>query len=79
MMKTITVAELIDLLQNADPDAQVIFTTDYGDRSHTAQALPIRGKSEEVRIEKNAYSNSGFAIASEEDEDEEYKTYLVIR
>src|SRR5688572_8658524 len=88
-MKTITVAELIELLQDQNPDAKVIFSADYGDCHHTEQALPLRGETEEVTIEKSAYSKSGFAVDSTDEdyndedgdgEEEEAKpVYLVIR
>lgn len=68
-MKTITVAELIVLLEDEDQDARVIFTTDYGDRAHTMQALPLTGECETVTIEKSAYSNSGYAVLSDDDFD----------
>lgn len=88
-MKTISVAELIELLEEQDPDARVLFTADYGDHCHTAQALPITGsidnlKSEGLCIAESAYSTSRFAIVEDdEDEDDEDEdddtTYLVIR
>lgn len=80
-MRTITVAELIECLQNEDPDARVIFAADYGDYHHTEQALPLRGEIDTVTIEKSAYSNSGFAIAEcdEDDADAAYEPFLVIR
>jgi len=90
-MKTLTVAELIELLQDQDPDAKVIFSTNYGDYHRTQQALPIEGRDfEEVKITKSAYSNSGFAVVSQDDDDgsfdredddqeDETETYLVIR
>lgn len=68
-MKTITVKELRDLLDDQEPDALVVFTADYGDHGHTAQALPLKGEVEERRIEKSAYSNSGFSLAQDEDAD----------
>lgn len=74
-MRTITVAELIELLQDQNPDARVIFSTDYGDHSHTEQALPIRGELDEVTIEKSAYSNSGWAIAESNESD----LFVVVR
>lgn len=84
-LRTITVAELIKRLEGEDPEARVIFSTNYGDFSRTEQALPLRGNFDEVTIEKSAYSNSGFAVASD-DEDEECKpegdrhgSFLVIR
>jgi hypothetical protein len=84
-MKTITAAELIELLQDYAPDTKVIFSTDYGDHSHTQQALGLRGESEEVTITKSAYSNSGFAIAEPDEDDvdemgeQNADMYLVIR
>ena len=78
-MSTITVRQLIDLLEGEDQDAKVLFTCDYGDYSHTDQALAISGETEEVLIEKSAYSHSGFAIAKDDDDPDNTKKYLVIR
>lgn len=80
-MRTITKAELIEALEELDDDDKVIFTTDYGDYHSTQQALPISGRVEEVSITKSAYSNSGFALVDDNDEDEndEDETYYVIR
>ena len=78
-MRTITVAQLIELLEGEDPEARVIFSTDYGDYNHTPQALPLRGEAEEVQIEKSAYSNSGFSLVTEDDAEEEGETFLLIR
>jgi hypothetical protein len=64
-MRTMTVAQLIELLEGESPDALVIFSTDYGDFHHTKQALPLRGDVDAVTIEKSAYSNSGFAVGDE--------------
>jgi len=84
-LKTITKRELIDLLEDDDApdDALVIFATDYGDRGHTEQALGIRGEVEEVIVTESAYSNSGFAISDNPDDedalgDDEPK-FIVIR
>lgn len=66
-LRTITVAELIEALQGEDPAARVLFSTDYGDYSHTPQALPISGDFEEAIVEKSAYSNSGFAVVQDEE------------
>ena len=73
--KTLTVSELIERLQDMDPDARVVFTCDYGDYHHTAQALPIVDDVEQSgQIEESAYSHSGFALGeddgSEDDEEE---------
>lgn len=82
-LRTLTVRELIDLLEQEDEQALVIVTADYGDRSHTAQALPIRGQLETVTVRESGYSASGFAIEDEDDptasNDEDGDTYLVIR
>ena len=73
-LKTITVAELIDLLQNEDPDMPVVFSANYGDYHRTEQALPLRGNVERVEVTPSAYSNSGFAVVGsdyEQDYDEQ--------
>lgn len=70
-LRSITVRELIDLLKDEDEGALVIFSCDYGDHSHTEQALGLRGECEEVTITKSAYSHSGFAVAESDDEDED--------
>lgn len=79
--RSITVAELIALLQDEDPDDVVIFSTDYGDHSHTLQALPLRGTAEVVTITKSAYSNSGYQIAEPDEDDldqDEAPRYLLV-
>lgn len=82
-LKTITVRELIELLQGEDGDKKVIFTTDYGDYHHTPQALGIEGNCEEITISKSAYSNSGWQLDDEEEMDDEEidekETFLLIR
>jgi hypothetical protein len=79
-LQSIRVKDLIELLQDQDEGALVVFGVDYGDRSHTEQAIPLRGEVEDVQVTESAYSSSGYAIA-EPDEDEEptEDTYLVIR
>lgn len=67
-----TVRELIEALEEQSPDAIVAFSCDYGDYSQTEQVLPIDPECiEDTEIEESAYSDSGFAIAGEPDEDEE--------
>ena len=80
MLKTITVAELIAILQDEDPDARVIFSTDYGDHCHTQQALPLRGRTCEVLVRESGYSTSGFALVDEDCERPRAtdETFLVI-
>jgi hypothetical protein len=66
----LTVAELLDVLEGCDPAARVVFACDYGDISHTLQALPVRSAEEFEpdfqRLEESAYSQSGLAIADRE-------------
>lgn len=70
--KTLTVSELIELLQDQDPEARVVFTCDYGDYHHTAQALPICDDIEQSgTIEKSGYSQSGFALVEDDGADED--------
>lgn len=83
-LRTITVGQLQDLLADEDRDLPVIFSTDYGDRGRTAQALPLRGETEEVLIEESGYSNSGYAIKTDDEDDdpesgEGYETYLLVK
>lgn len=75
--KTITVRELrAKLFEIEDQEALVVFTADYGDHSHTPQALPIEGELEEdVALSESAYSSSGWRLRdpdydSERDEPE---------
>ena len=59
---TLTVAELIAILEDQDPDMPVMIACDYGDRGRTMQALPIH-RVEEDGLRKSAYSDSGWALA----------------
>jgi hypothetical protein len=63
-----TVAELVEALQDRPEDAIVVFGSDYGDICHTEQALVVRRveelDDETERLEASAYSNSGIAIES---------------
>lgn len=62
----LTVEELRGALEDMRPDALVLFVCDYGDHSHTMQALPVAEvedvAGEEVLVE-SPYSQSGAAIA----------------
>jgi hypothetical protein len=81
-LKTITVGELKDLLDGYDEDTPVIFSADYGDYHHTPQALPLKGEAEDVTVTETGYSNSGFAVVTEEDEEIDYdedEQFLLIR
>ena len=62
----LTVAQLIEALEDMPEDAVVVFGSDYGDICHTEQALVVT-KVEELddateRLEASAYSHSGIAI-----------------
>lgn len=80
-LRSITVQDLLDALEDQPKDALVIVGADYGDLSHTEQALGLKGEVEEVTITPSAYSNSGFAIAEPDEDDEEpsAQTYVVVR
>ncbi len=67
-----TVAELIEALQDCDPDAIPLFTVDYGDYHHTQQALPVKeceGLTYGQFVVESAYSQSGMALVEDEDDD----------
>ena len=71
--RALTVAELIEALQDFSPDARVVFESDYGDRGHSMQALLVKrvDQVEYGDIAKGAYSASGLVITEGlEDEDE---------
>lgn len=70
MLKTITVRELIDLLEDYDDDTPVIFSSNYGDRGRTEQAHRLTGDADLVTLRKSGYSESGYAVV-ENDEDAE--------
>jgi len=68
MENTLTVAELIELLEDYDRDAKVVLVADYGDRSHTQQAIAIKGitsnmEDTELVLTETAYSKSGVEVA----------------
>jgi hypothetical protein len=66
LARGMTVAQLIEALQDMPEDAVVLFGSDYGDICHTEQALVVRGVEEldveTERLETSAYSHSGIAI-----------------
>ena len=70
-IRSINVRELIDALEGEDPEALVVFSSDYGDISHTQQVHPISGDMEEGTLEETAYSASGWAILSDEDDEDD--------
>lgn len=70
-LRTVTVRELIEMLEDEQPDMKVLFSTDYGDIIHTRQALPIAGDFELMQVRKSAYSNSGYALREDEEDEVE--------
>ena len=66
---TITVAELRDLLDGQDDAMLVTFSSDYGDHSHTQQIHRLNGNAEVKAIQENAYSNSGWALMDDREDD----------
>lgn len=69
-----TVADLIAELEGMPQDAVVLFVCDYGDHSHTQQALPVASVSELLETEKlteSAYSHSGLAVETADEDDDE--------
>lgn len=86
--QTLTVAQLRALLADVDQNARVVFTADYGDHSHTPQALLLSGEIEEdVALSETAYSTSGWRlreedfdpVAEEEDGEDPAPRVVVIR
>ena len=69
LQNAMTAAQLIERLQECDPDAPVLFTCNYGDYGRTMQALPIAEIDEYLStdISASAYSHSGMAFQDEEE------------
>lgn len=72
-LRSYTVKELIEILEEYDPKALVVYTADYGDYHNTQQALPIQKVSDQqemgVIIVKSAYSQSEFALVEYDEDD----------
>ena len=75
-----TAGQLIEMLEDADPDARVFFVCSYGDYHNTQQALPASEvlEHESDVLHESAYSQSGIAYTDpdadpepDEDEDED--------
>lgn len=56
-----TVKQLIKLLKEQEPDAEVVLAANYGDRGRTMQAIEIESVDEETLVE-SAYSDSGWKV-----------------
>lgn len=79
--KTLTASELIDYLQDVDPDMSVVFASNYGDRSQTQQVHFLSGRFDERTLKESAYSDSGWALMRDDVEDvddDDVKTVLVL-
>ena len=77
LRSAMTVADLIAELQTFPDDALVCFACDYGDICHTQQCLPIESIDElgpDDFLAESAYSNSGIAIESRDEDDEDDDT-----
>lgn len=64
-LRTITAQELMEALEDIPSHAKVAFTSDYGDRHHTEQIIPITGEMNPHAIRESAYSESGLALDGE--------------
>ena len=74
LRRALTVSDLIEQLQEMPEDAIPLFVCDYGDYHHTQQALPVMAVAALESLEtvvESAYSQSGLAINSADEEDEE--------
>jgi hypothetical protein len=58
-----TAEEVIEMLQEVDPKSKVLFVADYGDRTHTMQALPVAEvlQQSSTDLRETAYSSSEVA------------------
>lgn len=77
LRNALTVAELIEMLSDCDPKAVVFFASDYGDRIHTQQALPVRevmldASDEGQIVSESSYSHSGMAFKDAEGEENDF-------
>jgi hypothetical protein len=70
----ITVKELIEILQEHDPDSPVCFSVTYGDYHDTMQALQVEEVTEIERdsIVGSAYSQSGLSVIEPGEGDDDY-------
>ena len=74
--RSFTVQQLIDELENQDPDARVLFVCNYGDYHRTQQALTLDNTEEydASSLRTSGYSQSGLALIEESGEpDEEHE------
>lgn len=70
--RALTVAQLIEELQQYPEEALVVFASDYGDHCHTTQALLVTSVEQTYStcIYDTAYSDSGLAIREDSDSED---------
>lgn len=76
-IRSITVQELREALEDFKPEDIVVFSHDYGDHCHT-QAV---GRIENIKMQdlvETAYSDSGFAVKDDESQREPVARAVVI-
>ena len=71
MIRTTTVAQLKDLLDDYDDNDLVAFSSDYGDHCHTEQIHIIEGQADYQQVARSGYSASGWAVAEDDHDDDE--------
>jgi len=76
---TITAGELIEILQEIDPEAKVVFASDYGDHCRTQQVHRINGDINAKHTYESAYSDSGRAVRKDPEHvtDEDETLYVI--
>ena len=71
---TMTVADLIEKLQEFDGNTPVLIGSDYGDMCHTLQLFGVQNDSFEIegehKIEESGYSQTGFCLNEDMDDDD---------
>lgn len=72
-----TVAELMSLLENEDPDTEVVFSYDYGDYHNTDVAQPVKCV-ELLPCVKSGYHQMLKVLSADEDPDEDAEYFLVL-
>jgi len=68
------VKQLIEELENMDPQAEVYFVCDYGDYHHTQQAMPVEvvGDGDNGELADSNYSQSGTKYVERDGSPTEY-------
>jgi hypothetical protein len=67
-----TVSQLMDRLDELDPDARIFFVCNYGDYHRTSQALPVGEvvEADTTDLATTAYSQSGICLVEQDEPDE---------